>query len=72
MTQVLIEHGADITIKNEYGKGLYEMAVSMDRKVKIHEISFSNNFIYLFFHLKKRILKYFDEINFPKVFHLDK
>ncbi len=35
LTQILIEHGADITIKNEYGKGLYEMAVSMDRKVKI-------------------------------------
>jgi ankyrin repeat protein len=31
--QALVENGADINIKNEYGKTTYEMAVSMDRRV---------------------------------------
>lgn len=33
--QTLVEHGADIKIKNEYGKNAYEMAVAMDRRVLV-------------------------------------
>lgn len=31
--QTLVEHGADIKIKNEFGKNAYEMAVAMERRV---------------------------------------
>jgi ankyrin repeat protein len=33
--QTLVEYGADLKIKNEYGKNAYEMAVAMDRRVII-------------------------------------
>ena len=33
LTQILVEHGADVTVKNDYGKSVYDMAVSMDRRV---------------------------------------
>lgn len=33
--QVLVTHGADLYALNEYGKGLYELAIAMDRKTII-------------------------------------
>ena len=34
--QTLVENGADLNVKNEYGKTAYEMAVAMDRRVSIY------------------------------------
>ena len=33
LVELLIENGADSSIKNIYGKNLYDLAVSMDRRV---------------------------------------
>ena len=35
LVEVLVQNGADLTIRNEYGKSLYDLAVSMDRRVII-------------------------------------
>ena len=32
--QVLIDHGADFSIKNKFGKSLYDLAYAMERKVE--------------------------------------
>ena len=46
LVRLLIEHGANINIKNNYGKSLYDLALSMDRKVYL--IFFINLNIKLF------------------------
>ena len=35
LAELLINNGADITIRNEFGKNIYDMAVSMDRRVSL-------------------------------------
>jgi uncharacterized protein len=35
LTQLLINNGADITIRNEFGKSIYDMASSMSKTVRI-------------------------------------
>lgn len=43
--QVLVENGADLSIKNDFGKTAYDLAVSMDRRrvVKYLEEYFEKN-----------------------------
>lgn len=33
--KVLVENGANFDVKNKYGKSLYDLAVSMDRRVRV-------------------------------------
>jgi uncharacterized protein len=40
LTQLLINNGADITIRNEFGKNIYDMASSMSKSVRIIKFSF--------------------------------
>ncbi len=56
LVRLLIEHGANVNIRNSYGKSLYDLALSMDRKV------------YFYFFLYTICLKWFySQFNFKSL-----
>ena len=36
LVELLINNGADIKIRSEFGKNIYDMATSMDRRVRVY------------------------------------
>ena len=62
LTELLINHGADITIKNKFNKNIYDMASSMGNIVSYFLLNIFRQIFKLKRNLIKRLVKYFDQI----------